>query len=238
MNTPTKCSRLLGKVNREECEAQYIQNRIRAVELGFKDQLLRYKMRVKIAMDNEELKNVQADVVSRDNGIASRYKIGSFGLDFWDNDYVPESPQRILERVNLADKLIAEAETEGANINDPEILRSLAEKIHLLMGQSIPRSQAVLTALFVSLKVVAIYFIASSIWGLVFGLWLWFALIGSIIGILISLTAFGAISKQTTRERVKEMVVGVSLSVGNLAILIGAIGLIALLVKAVYLSLT
>jgi hypothetical protein len=184
-------------------------------------------------MDNKELENAKADVVSREN--ARRYEIGGFGLDFWDDDYVPESPQRIIKRVNLADKFIVEAEAEGRNIDDPEVLKSLAEEVHAFMGQNIPQSEAVLTALFVAFKIVVMYFIASSIWGLVFGLWFWFAVIGTVIGFLISLTAFGAISKQITRERVRDMVAGVGLLVGNLAILIGVIGLITLVIKTLYL---
>ena len=80
-----------------------------------------------------------------------------------------------------------------------------------------------MTAVFVSLRLIAYFGIAISIWGLVFKKsFLWFGLYGVIAGLLISsLFAALVIANQRTKERVRDMVAGVGMLWGNLAIIIG-----------------
>ena len=53
-------------------------------------------------------------------------------------------------RANSADKIIFEAEEQGLNTNDPDVMKELGEKINAL-GELIHSSQAIMTAVFVSI---------------------------------------------------------------------------------------
>jgi hypothetical protein len=140
-------------------------------------------------------------------------------------------------QANLADKMIAKADEEGKDTSDLSFMRELGERIKAA-GNPIHRSQSVMTAVFVTFRLLIYYGIAIGIWSLVFKEKFWnFFLYGSIIGFIISLLFVApVISVQRTRERIRDIVYGVGLLIGNLGIIIGVIGLIAWIIKLVFFS--
>lgn len=81
-------------------------------------------------LQGPRLKEAMVNVRSRKNDIVGRYKAGGgFGLDFYSNDYEVENYRWILERADIADKLIAQANSEGKNIDDPEVLKIIAREV-------------------------------------------------------------------------------------------------------------
>ncbi|MFA5157922.1 MAG: hypothetical protein WC451_01905 [Patescibacteria group bacterium] len=112
---------------------------------------------------------IKADLYSRPNAMNGKYRAGQIGLD--DLSHIKDSDVFFLEtlkvRADSADKIIAEAETQGKDTNDPNIMKKLGEKINAL-GKPLHRSESVMTAVFVSLQLMAYYGIAIGIWGLVF----------------------------------------------------------------------
>lgn len=181
---------------------------------------------------------IKADLYSRANYMAGRYKAGQiFGLS--DLSQVKSRDIFFLEtlkvRADSADKIIAEAKAQGKNIDDPSIMRELGKEINAL-GKPIHRSEAIMTAIFTSLQLIAYYGIAVGIWGLVFKKsFLTFAFWGVIVGILISLLSMGpVIAFQRTKERIKDISFGVGAIWGNLGIIIGVAGLIAWILRLIF----
>lgn len=181
---------------------------------------------------------IKADLYSRPNATNGKYK--ACQLFYLENlNEVRDADVFFLEclqvRANSADKIIAKAEEQGRNTNDPDVMKELGEKINAL-GELIHRSQARMTAVFFSVRLIAYYAIAIGIWGLVFNKGFFsFSLYGSIAGFLISLLFVApVISTQRTRERVRDIVSGAGLLLGNIGIIIGLVGLVAWIIKAVF----
>ena len=81
-------------------------------------------------LQGSNLKNAVDDVFSRSNAINGRYqKGGGFGLDFYSENYEIENYHWITERANIADNKIKEAESEGKDVDNPEILKGLAVEV-------------------------------------------------------------------------------------------------------------
>ncbi len=80
---------------------------------------------------DEERNKVWSRIVSHPN--ADKYVIGKFGLDIWDDNGFKEAPDRLSDRFNLANELIAKAELEGLDTNKAEILLRLGEEVNLKM---------------------------------------------------------------------------------------------------------
>lgn len=183
---------------------------------------------------NEDLnkgKNIKVDLYSRPNAMLGKYRAAHLGLD--DLSGIKNSDIFFLEtlrmKADLADKMISEAEAEGKDTNDRNVILELGEEINAL-GKPIHRSESIMTAVFVSLQVMIYYGIAIGIWGLVFKKsFLMFGLFGLIIGLLISLLSVApVIAFQRTKEQIKDMELGASMMWGNLGIIIGVVGLVAL----------
>ncbi|MCL6097975.1 MAG: hypothetical protein M1391_05325, partial [Bacteroidetes bacterium] len=145
---------------------------------------------------NEKVKksrDIKADLYSRPNATNGKYR--ACKLLYLENlNEVKDTDVFFLEslqvRANSADKIIYEAEEQGLNTNDANIMKELGEKINAL-GELIHRNQAVLTAFFVSLRIIAYYAIAIGIWSLVFNKSFFsFFIYGSIAGFIISLLLF------------------------------------------------
>ena len=80
-------------------------------------------------LQGNNLKMAIVDVVSRPNALNGRYTRADFGLDFWANDYEIENFRWIKERADVADKKIAEAQSLGKNVDDPNVLADIANKV-------------------------------------------------------------------------------------------------------------
>jgi len=77
-----------------------------------------------------KLEDVVKDVISRDNALLGRYKKGGgFGLDFYSTDYIIENYRWIKERADIADGKIKEAQLDGEDVDDPEVLKNLAMEV-------------------------------------------------------------------------------------------------------------
>lgn len=179
---------------------------------------------------------IKADLYSRPNALNRKYRMGQLGLDKLED--IKSRDIFFLEtlqvRADSADRMIEEAESQGKDTNDPNIMKEIGEEINAL-GKPIHRSESIMTAMLVSLQVIFYYGIAIGIWGLVFEKNLSFALYGAIVGLLISLLFIApVIAAQRTKERIRDMVFGTSLLFGNLGIMIGIVGLIALAVKLIF----
>lgn len=158
----------------------------------------------------DKSRDIKADLYSRPNATNGKYR--ACQLFYLENlNEVKDTDVFFLEslqvRANSADRIIIEAEEQGLNTNDAKVMKELGEKINAL-GELIHRSQAVLTAVFVSLRIIAYYSIAIGIWSLVFNKSFYsFFLYGSITGFIISLLFVApVISNQRTRERIRDIV--------------------------------
>lgn len=181
---------------------------------------------------------ILADLYSRPNYMAGRYKAGHiFGLDNLDAEIKSDFffLQTLQIRANSADKIIAEAKSQGEDINDPYVMTALGEKINAL-GKPIHRSESVMTAIMVSLTIIASFGIAIGIWGVVFSKSFFsFGLYGAIAGLLICLLFVApVISVQRTKERIKDIIFGVDMLVTSIGIIIGIIGLVTLVIKFIF----
>lgn len=136
-------------------------------------------------------------------------------------------------RANSADQIIAEAELQGKNTNDINVMKELGEEINAL-GTPIHRNESIMTAVFVSLKLMVLYGIAIGIWGLVFKKSFWvFSLWGVVAGLIICLLSVApVIASQRTKQRIRDMVFGAGAMWGNLGIIIGVVGLVALVIRS------
>lgn len=180
---------------------------------------------------------IKADLYSRPNAMNGKYRAAQIGLD--DLAEIKDSDIFFLEtlkvRADSADKIIAEAETQGKDTTDPNVMKDLGEKINAL-GKPIHRSEAVMTAIMNTIQLMITYGIAIGIWGLVFKKsFLEFGLYGAIAGLLISLLfAAPVVAFQRTKERIRDMSFGVGAIWGNLGIIIGVAGLAALVIRLIF----
>ena len=179
---------------------------------------------------------IKADIYSRPNAMNGKYKACQLGLD--DLGMIRDDDVFFLEsmkmKADLADKIIAEAELQGKDTADLNVMKELGEKINA-SGNQIHRSESIMTAIFVSLQLMVYYGIAIGAWGLVFKkTFLWFFLYGAVGGLLISLIFVApVISGQRTKERIKDMVFAAGSIWGNIGILIGIIGIIVWVVRVI-----
>jgi len=194
-------------------------------------------MEIKKYEDLNEGDRIKADLYSRPNAMNGKYRAGHIGLD--NLSHIKGSDVFFLEtlkvRADSADKMIAEAELQGKDTTDPNVMKELGEEINAL-GKPIHRSESIMTAVFVSLQLMAYYGIAIGIWGLVFKKnFLVFGLYGVIAGLLISLLSVApVVAFQRTKERIRLIVDGVGLMWGNIGIIIGIVGLVALVIRLIF----
>lgn len=181
---------------------------------------------------------IKADLYSRQNFMNGKYRVGQlFGLN--NLEEIKNSDIFFLEtlkvRADSADKMIAEAELQGKDTTDPDVMKELGQEINAL-GEPLHRIESIMTAVFVSLRLTAYYGIAIGIWGLVFKKsFLGFGLYGVILGLLICLLFIApVIAFQRTKERIKDMVFSASTIWGNIGIVIGIAGLIAWIIRLIF----
>lgn len=142
--------------------------------------------------NNEELnkgEQIKFDLYSRPNATNGKYRAGKLGLGIDDLVKIKDDDIFFLETLRMkaifADKMIAEAESQGKDTTDPNVMKELGEEINSKITP-IHRSNSIMTAIFVSLQLMAYYGISIGIWGLVFKKSiLKFGLYGVIVGFLI-----------------------------------------------------
>lgn len=192
---------------------------------------------MKKAEDLNKGELIKAGLYSRPNAMNGKYRVGQLGLD--DLARIKDSDIFFLEtlkmKADLADKMIAEAESQGKDTTDPSVMKELGEKINAA-GTPLHRSESIMTAVFVALQLMAYYGIAIGIWGLVFKKsFLVFGLYGVIAGLLISLlSAAPVVAFQRTKERIRNIADGVGIMWGNLGIIIGVVGLVAWIIRLIF----
>jgi hypothetical protein len=83
---------------------------------------------------DEQKKDVWIHILASIN--YNKYKVGNFGLNM-DVDYyaggLKEAPDRLKERFDLAEKLIAKAELDGLDTKNTEVLQRLGEEVRSKM---------------------------------------------------------------------------------------------------------
>lgn len=180
---------------------------------------------------------IKADIYSRPNMINGRYESCHLGFD--DLTKVKDSDTFFLEAVkmkaDLADKMLAEAEAQGKDTSDSNVMIKLGEEINAA-GKPFHRWESVMTAIFVSLQLMVCYGIVVGIWGLVFGQSFWiFGFYGVIGGFLISLLfAAPAVVSQRTRGSIRKMVDSIGMVCVNIPIIVGIMGLIAWAIRLMF----
>jgi len=107
---------------------------------------------------------IKADLYSRPNAMNGKYRVGQLGLE--NLAAIKNSDIFFLEtlqmKADLADKMIAEAELQGKDTADSNVMKELGEKINAV-GTPVHRSESIMTAVFVSLQLMAYYGIAIGI---------------------------------------------------------------------------
>ena len=100
----------------------------------------------------------------------------------------------------------------------------------------ISRGQAKMNAIIASLHLIVYYGIALSIWGLALKKsFLWFGLSGVMVGFLISLIFVApVIAMQKTEGCTKDMMFAAGAIWGNIGIVIGILGIVVWIVKAIF----
>ncbi len=179
---------------------------------------------------------IKADICSRPNAVNGKYRLCKIGLELEDTRSKDVFFLETLQvRAGSADRVIAEAESQGKDTTDANVMRELGKKINAL-GKPLHRSESIMTAFFVSLQLMAYYGVAVGIWGLVFKKsFLTFGFYGVVAGFLISLlSAAPVVAFQRTKERIRNIVDGVGLMWGTLGIIIGVVGLIAWVVRLIF----
>jgi uncharacterized membrane protein len=180
---------------------------------------------------------IKADLYSRPNAMNGKYAAAGLGLDNLAN--IKDRNTFFLEtlkmKADLADRMIAEADSQGTNTNDPAVMKELGEKINAA-GTPVNRSESIMSGVLVSVQLMVYYGIAAGIWGLVFKQsFLTFGVYGVIAGLVISLLSAGpVVAFQRTKERVRDMSFGAGATLGNLGIIIGVLGIIAWIVRVVF----
>lgn len=181
-----------------------------------------------------DIDRVRADVLSRPNALKGKYKAGLFGLEFWDKNYISECPERIKKKADLADELIAKAEKAGKDTNDKNILLNLGREVKSIMGKSISDKEAKMTAVMNMFQFTVTYGIAFGFWGLVLNKgFIRFAIGGATIGLLLGLFFYTVFAKQRTKEKIQDASFFIGYIWINLAIVIGALGLIIWIIKLI-----
>lgn len=181
---------------------------------------------------------IRADICSRPNAVNGKYTAGHLGLELEDTR---SSDAFFLEtlkmKADLADRMIAETESEGKDTTDLKIMKELGEKINAV-GKPLHRNESIVTAIFVSLQLIACYGIAIGIWGMVFKKsFIEYSFYGAAAGLLVSLlSAAPVVAFQRTKERMRNIVDGVGLMWGNLGIVIGVVGLIAWVIRLIFIK--
>lgn len=181
---------------------------------------------------------IKADLYSRPNAMNGKYRVGKiYGLDNLEDIKVSDTffLDTLKVRADSADKMIAEAEKQGKDTSDPNIMKELGEEINAL-GKPIHRSESIMTAIMNTIQLMITYGITIGIWGLVLKKsFLTFGLYGAIAGLLISLLfAAPVVAFQRTKERIRDMSFGVGAIWGNLGIIIGVAGLVALVIRLIF----
>jgi len=177
-----------------------------------------------------------ADLYSRPNTINGKYRTGKLGLDNLAD--INSKDIFFLEtlrmKADLADKMIEEAESQGKNTEDAQVMRELGVEINAI-GSPVHKSESVMTALSVSLQLILYYGIAIGLWGLVFSQnFFSFALYGSLFAVFICLFSVApVIAGQRTKQKIRTMVDGAGNLWGTLGLVIGIIGLIVLVLKLI-----
>jgi len=181
---------------------------------------------------------ILADLYSRPNYMSGRYRAGQiFGLS--NLSEVKSSDIFFLEtlkvRADSADKIIAEAKSQGKDIDNPEIIKELGEEINAL-GKPIHRSEAIMTAVWCVLQLIASYAVVAGLWGLVFKKsFLVFGLFGGIAGLLVSLIFVApVVAFQRTKKRIQDITFGAGSLLFVPVIYIGILGLIAWIVRMLF----
>lgn len=186
--------------------------------------------------EKDKGRDIKADIYSRHNQMNGKYKAGNLGLDdlvkINNNDIFFLETLKV--KADLADKMIAKAESQGKDTADPKFMRDLGKEINAVCTP-LHRNEAIMTAIFSSLQLMVSYGIAIGIWGLVFKKsFLSFGFWGIIVGFLISLLSVGPVTaSQRTREKIRDISFGANLMWGNLVIIVGVIGLVMLVIRLI-----
>ena len=180
---------------------------------------------------------IKADIYSRPFAMDGKYTTGRFGLD--NLEMIKDSDIFFLEtmrmKADLADKYILEAmEKKGGDLSREELI-SVGEIVNSI-GKPIHRSEAIGTAIVMSLTLIICYGIAVGIWGLVFRKsFLLFSFFGGGFGLLISIFSVApVIAGQRTKERIKNITSGVHFIWSSLAIIMGVLGLVIIIIKLLF----
>lgn len=197
-------------------------------------------MKTKTNEDFNKGRLIKAELISRPNATNGKYRAGQLDqLEPKNLVKIKDKDIFFLEtlqvRADSADKIIAEAEAQGKDTTDPNVMKELGVEINAL-GKPLHRSESIMTAVFVSLQLMAYYGIAIGIWGLFFKKsFLVFGFYGVIAGLLISLLSVApVVAFQRTKERIRNIVDGVGIMWGNLGIIIGVVGLVAWAIRSIF----
>jgi hypothetical protein len=180
---------------------------------------------------------IKADLCSRPNARNGKYKAGNLGLD--NLAEIKDKKIFFLEtlkmKADLADKMIAEAESQGKDTSDPQVMKELGEEINAT-GTPLHRSESVMTAVWCVLQLIVIYAIVGGIWGLVFKKsFLIFGLFGGIAGLLVSaLFVAPVVASQRTKQRIQDIVFGAGSLLFVPIIYIGVLGLIVWIIRLIF----
>lgn len=189
---------------------------------------------MKNKLDQTKAREIKADIYSRNNALNGKYDACQLGFadDMGTDDIF--FLETIKMKADLADKMISEAESQGKDTTDPNVMKELGEKINA-SGKPLHKSESSMTAIFSSLQFIILYGIAIGIWGLFFKKSFFiFGLYGVILGLLISLLFVGpVVARQRTKEQIRNTVDGAGLMWGSAGIVIGVAGLIAWVIRLV-----
>jgi hypothetical protein len=180
---------------------------------------------------------IKADIYSRPNATNGKYRAGQLGLD--NLAEIKDSDVFFLEtlkvRADSADKMIAEAESQGKDTTDLNVMKDLGEKINAL-GKPIHRSESIMTAISAILMLTIAYGVALGIWGLALKKSiLWFGFYGGIAGFLIGLIFVApVVATQRTKGRIQDVMFGVGGTLGGLGTIIGVLGIVAWIIRAIF----
>ena len=181
-------------------------------------------------------KNIKADLYSRPNAMNGKYKVGQLGLDNFatirnDDLFFLETLEM---KANLADKMIVEADLEGKNTNDLNIMKDLGIEINSL-ATPLHRYEVITATIYAALQLVLFYGIIVGIWGLFFKKsFLEFCFYGAILGLLIFLLFASPSSFQRTKENFRDQLFVVISFWKPLGIVVGIVGVVALTVRRIF----
>jgi len=196
-----------------------------------------FVMKLKKYDDLNKGERIIADLYSRPNAVNGKYRVGQLGLDdmlgIKDKDFF--FLETLQMKADLADKMIAEAESQGKNTSDREVMRELGKEINAI-GTPIHRIESIMTVVWNSLQLMGTYGIVAGIWGLVFQKSFFvFGFYGAIAGLLISLMFIApVIVFQRTREKIRDMSFGSGSMWLVPALFIGVLGIIVFLIRLIF----